>query len=58
MLLRALMAGATALLLFSFTMVVYGLGIAAGLCTYSGQLIACVAIESIAVGAVIWIFHD
>lgn len=56
--LRLIVAMAAGLLIFGFTMLVYAVGIATGLCTYSGQLIATVAIESIAVSTVIWIFYD
>ena len=55
---RLLMTWGTGLAVFIITMMIYAVGIFAGAATLSGQLIACVAIQSIATGLVLYAFWD
>lgn len=50
----ALFAMVVTIVLFTVTMLVYGLGIAVGACTWSTQLVTIVALNDIMVGAIIW----
>jgi hypothetical protein len=55
---RLLFAIATALFVFGITMIVYGLGLAFGLCTWSPQLVTLVGLNDFMVAAVLWMFWD
>jgi hypothetical protein len=50
----ALFALAVTITLFTVTMLVYGLGLTIGACTWSTQLVTIVALNDIMVGAIIW----
>jgi hypothetical protein len=49
---------ATGLALFVLIMLVYGVGIVSGWATFSPQLIAAVAIQSVAISLVLFAFWD
>lgn len=55
---RLLLCLLTAVFLFGMTMIVYGLGAAFGLCTWSPQLVTIVALNDLMVAAVLWMFWD
>jgi hypothetical protein len=53
---QLLNAIAQGFVVFFLTALVYGVGLATGLCTWSGAFVAGVAIQSVAIAMCIWMF--
>lgn len=53
-----IMSLAAGLVIFVVTMIVYGIGIAMGLCTWSPQMVTIVGLNDLMVAAVLWMFWD